>query len=330
MDGYPAIDRTACQRTSSFSVTAAHQGDRWLQWVSASLPDVIIACDRSGTIRYESIKAAEARAAGTLPPLKMLLRKCLPGSLKTDQHVDDSVPGLVDRILRSPGIDQGCSGRLLIRNSGGLAFSEVSAHVLRDSFGGTIGLLVKIDLPVANWNAVRRLIHEARHDVLTDLPNRRQLYERLNRLIAQRDPAAHHALLMMDLDSFKQVNDQCGHQAGDDALRHVAALLKSEVRSRDTLARLGGDEFCLLMEHCSTEMAAQTAQKLMAAVRKFTFVRGDRVFRFGLSVGVTALSEHHVAPTCVLAEADAACYQVKRRGGHGVAVAQPGARETKL
>ncbi len=299
-----------------------------MQCVAASLTDIVVACDRWGAIRYESREAAEARTAGTLPPLQMLLRKCL--AEPPDQHSSYSMPDLVGKILRSPTIDQGCSGSLMIRTSEGLTPSEVSVHALKDSLGQTIGLLVRVQVPVANGNLIRKLMREASHDVLTDLPNRRELYERLSRLIERPEPAAHHALLMMDLDRFKQVNDLCGHQAGDDALCHIAALLKSEVRSRDTLARLGGDEFCLLMEHCSATMAARTARKLMAAVEKFTFEYGDRMFRFGLSVGIAALSAHHVSPICVLRDADAACYFVKRRGGHGVAVAQPGARGTML
>lgn len=319
MTRHLAMNKTAPQK-GSLPVALPQWDVPWLQCVSASLPEVVIACDLSGAIRYESTPAAQARAADTLPPLAVLLRKCL--SDPRDQHAAESVPKLVDRILHSPRINEGCSGHLLLRTCGGLVPSEVSAHALRDGAGRTMGLLIRLQTAVPSWTALRKLMHEASHDALTDLLNRREFCARLNRLIEQRDPNAHHALLMMDLDSFKQVNDLCGHNAGDDALRHIATLLHGRVRSRDSLARFGGDEFCLLMEHCSMTKAVQTAHKLVAAVEEFTFVCSDRVFQFGLSVGVVALSEHHVDPKSVLAEADTACYRVKKRGGHGVAVAQ--------
>lgn len=293
----------------------------WLQSVSASLPEVVIACDLSGTIRYESGRAAHARAAGTLPPLPVLLKKCLPEASERS-GTSATLPDLVHLVLRALGREAGCSGYLFLSAEGQLVPSEVSAHPLSDDAGRSLGLLLRIQTPVPSWKAMQKLRHEASHDALTGLLNRREFFARLNRLIEQRGPHDQHSLLMMDLDSFKQVNDVCGHNAGDDALRHIATLLRSKVRCRDALARFGGDEFCLLIEHCSAEKAAHAARKLVNAVESFAFVWSDRAFRFGLSVGVVALSERHADCRSVLAEADAACYRVKKRGGHDVAVVE--------
>ena len=104
----------------------------------------------------------------------------------------------------------------------------------------------------------RQLAYQASHDALTGLINRREFEQRVERTIAHaRAQTATHALLYLDLDQFKVVNDTCGHAAGDELLQQLAQILLSSVRHRDTLSRLGGDEFGMLLENCPLDKAVE-------------------------------------------------------------------------
>ncbi|MCG8672014.1 MAG: diguanylate cyclase, partial [Pseudomonadales bacterium] len=124
----------------------------------------------------------------------------------------------------------------------------------------------------------------ARHDPLTGLVNRREFEIRLERgLITARRENIQHALLYMDLDQFKLVNDTCGHIAGDELLRQITIQLQEHMRSIDTLARLGGDEFGVLLENCSGEDATNVAHKLRQIIQDFRFAWDNKIFTLGVS-----------------------------------------------
>ncbi|TGT15319.1 diguanylate cyclase, partial [Mesorhizobium sp. M3A.F.Ca.ET.174.01.1.1] len=104
---------------------------------------------------------------------------------------------------------------------------------------------------------------QASHDALTGLANRRDFESRLERTIVElQDGARQHALMYLDLDQFKLVNDTCGHAAGDQLLRQISSLLANELPPGDILARLGGDEFGVLLFDCDTDCAVATAERL--------------------------------------------------------------------
>jgi len=122
------------------------------------------------------------------------------------------------------------------------------------------------------------LAHQASHDALTNLINRREIERRLQRVLSEDTaPTDRHALCFLDLDQFKVINDPCWHMAGDELLRQIAALLDSQVRSRDTLARLG-DEFVILMEHASQDKAVILAEKIRSTIQRFQFIGAASVF----------------------------------------------------
>lgn len=167
-----------------------------------------------------------------------------------------------------------------------------------------------------------QLAHQATHDTLTNLINRREFERRLHRLLSGgAHSAGEHVLCFLDLDQFKIVNDTCGHVAGDELLRQVAALLQGQMRSRDTLARLGGDEFAVLMEYCSLERALQLAEKIRATLAEFLFHWRARQFSIGVSIGVLPVQAGR-SITDTLTLADAACYVAKKAGGNSVHVYQ--------
>ncbi len=121
-------------------------------------------------------------------------------------------------------------------------------------------------------------------------------------------------LFYMDLDRFKAVNDSCGHLAGDDMLREVAALIKSKVRDSDCVGRLGGDEFGALLIGCPIEKGRQIAEDICNAIAEYRFVHQDKIFNIGISVGLVEISHSSGALQDVISAADSACYVAKQQG----------------
>ncbi|WP_432974292.1 putative bifunctional diguanylate cyclase/phosphodiesterase [Dactylosporangium sp. CA-233914] len=163
-----------------------------------------------------------------------------------------------------------------------------------------------------------RLEYEAGHDPLTGALNRREF----DRKLAAAGPGA-HALVCLDLDRFKIVNDSCGHAAGDTLLCQVTDLMRERLQADDVLARVGGDEFVVLLRHCTVEHAAGVAEGIRKAVAGYRFLYQGRVFSLGVSAGVAALADGDDPQNALLA-ADAACYAAKHRGRNRVHVVSDG------
>ncbi|MGB0120715.1 MAG: diguanylate cyclase [Solirubrobacterales bacterium] len=168
------------------------------------------------------------------------------------------------------------------------------------------------------------LQHQAQHDSLTDLLNRRhficELNDRLERGASGRGPGA---LLMIDLDDFKRVNDGHGHLAGDSVLREVARVLRDELRESDPVARLGGDEFAVLLPQADLPGAIRVADALLKRFHESTIeIAGANGASFvpSISIGITALSEELFDAEVALRKGDRAMYEAKRLGGARYAI----------
>lgn len=155
----------------------------------------------------------------------------------------------------------------------------------------------------------------ANHDVLTGLPNRRLLTELLDHAIKRAERSESKlALLFIDLDRFKNVNDSLGHHAGDQLLSQVARRFSAAVRESDTVARLGGDEFVILLDRLNHENdAADVAKKIIEAMRP-EFIIGHREFFIGASIGISVYPKDGESHDDLLKAADIAMYQVKNHG----------------
>jgi diguanylate cyclase (GGDEF)-like protein/PAS domain S-box-containing protein len=162
-----------------------------------------------------------------------------------------------------------------------------------------------------NWQAL--------HDPLTGLANRRAFETRMLQLQkqAQSQSESHH-LLYLDLDQFKVVNDTCGHDAGDELLKQVTAILQKQVRKTDLLARLGGDEFGVLLETCNEEISYKIANKLRNTVQDFRFGWQNQNFKVGVSIGIAKITGSEAKAADVLSAADSACYVAKQQGRNRV------------
>ena len=167
----------------------------------------------------------------------------------------------------------------------------------------------------AKRDAETRLQHQALVDELTGLPNRRLLSDRLGQSLATaRRENSKLALLYIDLDGFKLVNDSFGHTAGDILLMEVSRRFKSRIRESDTLARLGGDEFTVILNHIrSKEDAEKVARGLLDSLGASFLIEG-REATIGASIGISVFPEHGIANDDLLQQADSAMYVAKRGG----------------
>jgi len=176
--------------------------------------------------------------------------------------------------------------------------------------------------------AEARLQHDAFHDLLTGLPNRALLHDRLAHAIKinRRDPEKKFALLYLDLDRFKYVNDSLGHSVGDEALKEVARRWQRIIREYDTLARLGGDEFALLLENIEhIDDARNKAQRLVGELDDAIHVAGQD-FTLGVSIGIVFSDEPAERAEDSVRDADNAMYQAKADGRNQVVVFEPSMR----
>ena len=161
----------------------------------------------------------------------------------------------------------------------------------------------------------------ASHDDLTGLPSRRSFERYLGELMQV--PHTPHAVMFIDLDQFKVVNDAGGHAAGDGLLRRVAEVLPRELRAEDLLARLGGDEFGVILPDCSPDTALAIAQRLRAAVQEIKFVWEGQPHGVGASIGLVYLGGQNLTLAQALRAADIACYIAKEKGRNRVHVYAP-------
>jgi diguanylate cyclase (GGDEF)-like protein/PAS domain S-box-containing protein len=157
-----------------------------------------------------------------------------------------------------------------------------------------------------------RIRYQALHDPLTDLPNRVLFLDRLGHALTR--PGAEVAVVLLDIDNFKLVNDSLGHSAGDELLRKIAPRLTDALRPGDTIARLGGDEFVVLLEHVADERAAaRIAERIVTAFElPFELSAGEHFAKASLGIAIATGEEEE--PSALIRDADAAMYQAKARG----------------
>ena len=204
---------------------------------------------------------------------------------------------------------------MLRRRDGHVVLVDGSVSSIVDDSRLSMGSVITFRNVTAAKRLTDELTHQAHHDPLTGLPNRRAFESRLRRAVqSAKDHGARHALLYFDLDHFKPVNDTAGHAAGDELLRQLAKLLRTQLRENDALARLGGDEFAILLEDASNEQAAYVAEKVRRAIANYQFDWQGEIFRIGASIGQLAFADGKYTAYELLYRADEMCYLAKSRG----------------
>ncbi|MFZ4285295.1 sensor domain-containing protein [Variovorax sp. HJSM1_2] len=237
-----------------------------------------------------------------------------PALLRTPHHHSPAYFEEMRSIVDSTG---SWRGEIWHRRKDGTVFpATVSMDTVYDTQGEATHNVAVITDTSRLKASEAELAHLAHHDPLTELPNRLLFFSRLEHALKDASRAnTHCAVLVLDLDRFKDVNDSYGHAAGDELLQHVAQRLQSRLRRADTLARLGGDEFALLMDDLPhPNDAARLAGELIAALTEPCHLSVGAEVSAGASVGICLFPQHGQTPQALLQGADAAMYRAKADG----------------
>lgn len=277
--------------------------------------DIILVLDPIGTITY--LSPAAERSIGL--PADQLREH----SIFEAVHWEDveRLHSALDEVANTPGHQRTVEYR---QRAGEGAWTYVEA-ILRNSLGDVHldGIVVTARDITLRKQAEELLQHQALHDALTGLPNRTLLQDRLQHAIRlayrQRSPLA---LLFLDLDQFKEVNDRFGHHAGDQLLQQAAPRLQSALRDSDTLARLGGDEFAVVLPGARGAEAEIVAQKIVRAFEQ-PFVIDGRHVSMHVSTGIALFPDHGVDAETLVRHADLAMYAAKRSGSDTARYGEP-------
>ncbi len=277
-----------------------------------SIGDAVITTDAQGVVEYLN-PVAEALTGWTLAEATgMPLAEVFPIFNETTR---EAVENPVARCLREGVIVGLANHTMLITRAGREVAIEDSAAPIRTRNGDMMGVVMVFHDVTKSREMAHKLSWQATHDALTGLLNRREFENRLRHALDASHAEGHqHALLYIDLDQFKIVNDTCGHVAGDELLRQLAALLQRYMRASDTLARLGGDEFGVLLEHCPLDHAERIAESLRAATRDFRLLWENKTFEVSASMGIVVVNRDSGTLAQLLSAADMACYVAKERG----------------
>ncbi|MFP4594084.1 diguanylate cyclase [uncultured Ralstonia sp.] len=311
------VDATAEQRAKE----ALEQEVRAALLVLDAIQEPLLTIDGDGIVTHAS-RAIET-LVGTHPA------RAIGQSINRLLHLVEHDSGrriIPTQLLRSGG-----------RLSGGLRLEAPNGrergrrHDVELSWGplpGTsgAGVLVLRDVS-ATRETVQRIAWDATHDVLTGLLNRRGFDATLAAQVeahrgthgAPHTPHAPLALIMIDLDGFKAINDRYGHAAGDEVLRGIAELVVQSTRTQDYVARLGGDEFVVILPNCGMQAAVTFADRIRAALARQPVLAAGARAEIALSQGVVELQTDDADATAFLARADAACYRAKNEGRGAIA-----------
>ncbi len=298
---------------------AVHAEKERAQVTLQSIGDAVITTDAAGVIDYLN-PVAEQLTGWTLDEAR---GQALDSVLRVVNEANqESAENLVARCLKEGRVILGNDQAALVARNGREVAIQNSAAPIRDREGRLLGTVV-VFRDVSRERRLRRaLSYQATHDALTGLLNRREFEHRLHAALAETrgDSAVEHALVYVDLDQFKVVNDTCGHPAGDRLLKQITSLLQTRVRTSDTLARLGGDEFGILLQDCALEQAMKIAEGLRQSIREFRYEWAGQQIKIGASIGIVGIDKTSESVAAVMSAVDVACYAAKDGGRNRVHV----------
>jgi diguanylate cyclase (GGDEF)-like protein/PAS domain S-box-containing protein len=284
----------------------------------ASIGDAVLTTDAEGNVSFMNA-VAERLTGWTLAEARGLPAESV--CVLLDEESRQPVPTPIGRCREESAAVHVSDHILLISRQGEEIAIDDSAAPILDREGRLIGVVMVFHDVTQTRELHRQMVWQINHDALTGLASRRAFERRLELLVQDaHDNGSEHALLYLDLDQFKVVNDSCGHVAGDELLKQLAFLLSEQMRKNDTLARLGGDEFGALLENCPLPKAEEIAEKLRLMVKDFRFAWEGRFFDVGVSIGVVRVGPAIASAATALTAADMACYAAKDAGRNRVRV----------
>jgi diguanylate cyclase (GGDEF)-like protein/PAS domain S-box-containing protein len=289
------------------------QMERWLASTLKSIGDAVLTTDLDGKITFIN-NIAEILTGWD--KAEVLGRRFDEALKLVDSKTHAPLADLVLRVIREDIVMDMDAHILLVTRDGSERPVDESAAPIRDNMGTVIGVVVVFRDIGAQKQMEEQLRYAATHDALTGLPNRAYLIERLSHLFEyhRRYPNHKFAVLLLDLDRFKIINDSLGHQAGDQVLIVVAKRLEEQMRAPDTIARLGGDEFVVLLDgFAHARDAVLVAERIQDDLKKPITLGAHEVFT-GVSIGIVLNEGTYRQPDEILRDADAALYRAKATG----------------
>jgi diguanylate cyclase (GGDEF)-like protein/PAS domain S-box-containing protein len=297
----------------------------------ASIGDGVVTTDANGNTRVlnrvaEQLTGWSQEMASGRPieeTLKLIYEPPQPGDGQLPQALRADPAGAAEhvamrclRLRQSIGVSNGAH---LVTRDGHLVAIEDAAAPIWSEGGEMLGVVVVFRDVSHERKLTQQLSWYASHDTLTGLMNRREFEQQIAAALHSAKHEGHtHALLYIDLDQFKIVNDTCGHSAGDVLLQLLAKMLQTLMRDSDVLARLGGDELGVLLPHCPPDHAMLIADQLRQSIKGFRFVWDSRSFEIGASIGLVEITHDSKSMTELLMAADQACYLAKEQGRNRV------------
>ncbi len=281
-----------------------------------SIGDAVITTDASGMISW--LNPVAERMTGWLSS-EALGRPLLQVFHIVNEETREPAPDPVAACMKEGRIVGLAHQTLLIAKDNTEYGIQDSAAPILNAQGEMLGVVLVFHDVSEQRRLSGEMTYRATHDALTGLVNRAEFETRMLRTLRHaQENDSHHALMYIDLDQFKLVNDACGHAIGDQLLQQVSKLLADAVRNRDTLARLGGDEFAIILEHCTMDQASRVAQKICDRMDAFRFIHEDRRFRIGTSIGLVPVDKRWASTAAIQQAADTSCYAAKEAGRNRV------------
>lgn len=214
----------------------------------------------------------------------------------------------------------GLAAQTILISKDGMEYGiEDSAAPIRDENQNILGAVLVFHDVTEQRKMALEMTYRATHDALTGLLNRKEFEHKLNHsLITAHEKNCEHALLFLDLDQFKIINETCGHAVGDKLLKSLSHIILSNLRTSDTLARVGGDEFAILLEKCGLEPAMRIAESICKEVDNHRFTHLSQRFSISGSIGLVIFNQQWKSIEYLMQSADAACCTAKEAGRNRV------------
>jgi diguanylate cyclase len=306
------------ERRSAESKLAAER--ERLRVTLSAIADAVVTTDMDSQIQY--VNPAAERLLG-IPEDAALGRRIGDVIHLVNPETQRKAPSLsLQSTMRGTTVrrDRHC---LLHRSDGTICYILDSISPVLDEAGQVTGLVMVLHDATGEVERTRDLEVRARQDRVTGLANRSEFELRLRKCFDRaRHLGAPAALMAIDLDRFKAVNDTGGHAIGDEMLRKVAATCRLQVRASDTVARLGGDEFAVILDSCAAEHVQVIGDRLLQALNPLVLEREGTSFAIGASIGIVMVHADTASPEEWLKAADSACYRAKQ-AGRGMLVFDP-------
>ena len=313
----PVIERelrdAGLRRQQKITANQLHESQELFRAIVENVGDLVAVLDTEGRRVYNS------------PSYRPLFRErdIRRGSMSFREiHPDDRER--VKEIFRrtvATGIGECAEFRFVLRD-GNIRYMESDGRAIRDA-DGKVSKVVVVSRDITEQKRLEIELREmAATDMLTGLPNRRHFLTQLDQEMARVSRVTEHyaSVLMIDVDNFKHVNDSYGHSTGDQALRHLAGLMKAELRKIDSLGRLGGEEFAIILPGAALAAAEVFAERLRKTVAESPARHHDLPIPLTISIGVTEIRTDDTCADDTLARADRALYRAKEGGRDRVIV----------